>query len=141
MNKWFTVKVKYTKQLDNGALKRVTEAYLIAAMSFTDAEARIYEELGSIIIGEFNVSNITPVEIHDIFAYDDTGVFYKCKATYDNIDADTEKSKKVSQVFLVEAGSVKEAFDRLTENLKGMLVDFQIPDVKVSNIIDIFPNV
>ena len=58
MESWFTVKLKYTKQLDNGTLKRVTEPYLIAAMTFTDAEARIYEELGNAIRGEFMVSGI-----------------------------------------------------------------------------------
>ena len=68
MNNWMTVKVKYTKQLDNGALKRVSEPYLLAAMTFTDAEARIYEELGQIIRGEFNVVSIAREEIHDIFA-------------------------------------------------------------------------
>mgnify|MGYP000617714311 CR=1 FL=1 len=139
MNNWFTVKVKYTKQLDNGALKRVSEPYLLAAMTFTDAEARIYEELGAIIRGEFNVTGITRTEIHDIFAYEDSGVWYKCKATYDNVDADTEKSKRVSQNFLVEANSVKDAYERLKESLKGMLVDFQIPSIMVSPIVDIFP--
>ena len=77
MNNWFTVKVKYTKQLDNGALKRVSEPYLLAAMTFTDAEARIYEELGQIIRGEFNVVGITRTEIHDIFAYDDVDTWFK----------------------------------------------------------------
>ena len=139
MNNWFTVKVKYTKQLDNGALKRVSEPYLLAAMTFTDAEARIYEELGSVIRGEFNVTGISRTEIHDIFSYEDSGIWYRCKATYDNVDADTEKSKKVSQNFLIEASSVKEAYERLTESLKGMLVDFQIPMIAVSPIVDIFP--
>ena len=63
MNNWFTVKVKYKKQLENGTFKRVSEPYLLAAMTFTDAEARIYEELGSIIRGEFNVVGITRTEI------------------------------------------------------------------------------
>ena len=66
MNNWFTVKVKYTNQLDNGAFKRVSEPYLLAAMTFTDAEARIYEELGQVIRGEFNVVGIVRTEIHDI---------------------------------------------------------------------------
>lgn len=140
MSNWFTVKVKYTKQLDNGALKRVSEPYLLSAMTFTDAEASIYEELGAVIRGEFNVTGIVRTELNDIFAYDDTGVWYKCKVVYDNLDADTEKSKKVSQNFLVEASSVKEAYERLTDNLKGMLVDFQIPSVVVSPIVEIFSN-
>jgi hypothetical protein len=139
MNNWFTVKVKYTKQLDNGALKRVSEPYLLAAMTFTDAEARIYEELGAVIRGEFNVVGIAKTEIHDIFAYDDADVWYKCKVRYDNLDADSEKTKKVTQSFLVSASSVKEAYERIEESLSTMMVDFEIPSIMVSPIVEIFP--
>ena len=69
MNSWFTVKVKYTKQLENGSFKRVSEPYLLAAMTFTDAEARIYEELGTTIRGEFQVTGIARTDLHDIFKY------------------------------------------------------------------------
>lgn len=139
MNNWFTVKVKYTKQLDNGQFKRVSEPYLLAAMTFTDAEARIYEELGSVIKGEFNVVGITRTEIHDIFAYDDADVWYKVKITYESEAADDEKSKKVAQNFLVSAHSVKDAFDRIKESLSTLMVDFQIPSIMVSPIVEIFP--
>jgi hypothetical protein len=139
MNNWFTVKVKYTKQLDNGALKRVSEPYLLAAMTFTDAEARIYEELGQIIRGEFNVVGIARTEIHDIFAYDDADVWYKCKVRYETMDADNEKARKVNQNFLVSAGSVKEAYERIQESLSTLMVDFEIPSIIVSPIVEIFP--
>ena len=139
MNNWFTVKVKYTKQLDNGALKRVSEPYLLAAMTFTDAEARIYEELGQIIRGEFNVVGISRTEIHDIFAYDDADVWYKCKVRYESMDADTEKAKKVNQNFLVSADSVKQAYERIQESLSTLMVDFEIPSIIVSPIVEIFP--
>lgn len=139
MNNWFTVKVKYTKQLDNGALKRVSEPYLLAAMTFTDAEARIYEELGAVIRGEFTVTGIARTEIHDIFAYDDEDVWYKCKVTYENMEGDDGKAKKVAQNFLVSAASVKQAYDRIKESLHGLMVDFQIPSIIVSPIVEIFP--
>ncbi len=139
MNNWFTVKVKYTKQLENGSFKRVTEPYLLAAMTFTDAEARIYEELGAIIRGEFNVVGIVRTEIHDIFAYEDADVWYKIKLTYESQDADSEKAKKVSQNFLVSAHSVKEAYDRIKESLATLMVDFEIPSITVSPIVEIFP--
>ena len=139
MNNWFTVKVKYTKQLDNGALKRVSEPYLLAAMTFTDAEARIYEELGQIIRGEFNVVGITRTEIHYIFAYDDVDLWYKVKIKYESADADSEKAKKVTQNFLVSANSVKEAYERIKESLSTLLVDFEIPSIMVSPIVEIFP--
>jgi hypothetical protein len=139
MNSWFTVKVKYTKQLENGTFKRVSEPYLLAAMTFTDAEARIYEELGSVIRGEFVVTNIARTDFHDIFYYEDSDVWYKCKITYESQDADSEKQKKISQNFLVSARSVKEAFDRLQESLSTLMVDFQVPSIIVSPIVDIFP--
>lgn len=139
MNNWFTVKVKYTKQLDNGQFKRVSEPYLLAAMTFTDAEARIYEELGALIKGEFNVVGIARTEIHDIFAYDDADVWYKVKVMYESQSADEEKAKKVSQNFLVSAHSVKDAYDRIKESLSTLLVDFQIPSITVSPIVEIFP--
>lgn len=139
MNNWFTVKVKYTKQLENGTFKRVSEPYLLAAMTFTDAEARIYEELGSIIRGEFNVVGITRTEIHDIFAYDDADVWYKAKITYDSASTEDESAKKVTQNFLVSAHSVKDAYDRIKESLSTLMVDFKIPSMVVSPIVDIFP--
>jgi len=86
MINWFTVKLKYTKQLDNGTLKRVTEPYLIAAMTFTDAEARIYEEMGNAIRGEFMVSGISRTDIHDIYSIDGSNFLYKCKETYESSD-------------------------------------------------------
>jgi hypothetical protein len=139
MNNWFTVKVRYTKQLENGSFKRVSEPYLLAAMTFTDAEARIYEELGTVIKGEFDVVGISRTEIHDIFAYDDADVWYRCKVTYEREDGDSEKTKKVSQNFLVSAHSVKDAYDRIKESLSTLMVDFLIPSIIVSPIVEIFP--
>ena len=139
MSNWFTVKVKYTKQLDNGGLKRVSEPYLLGAMTFTDAEARIYEELGSIIRGEFQVIGIARTEFQDVFQYEEEDVWYKCKISYEDIDNDSEKAKKVAQNFLVTASSVKEAFDRINESLSGLMVDYSILSISLSPIVDIFP--
>jgi hypothetical protein len=141
MNNWFTVKVKYTKELENGTFKRVSEPYLVAAMTFTDAEARIYEELGSIIRGEFIVVGISRTELHDIFLYDDADVWYKAKVTYESEAGEEEKAKRVTQNFLVSAHSVKDAYDRIRESLSTYLVDFQIPAIIVSPIVEIFPPV
>jgi hypothetical protein len=141
MNNCFTVKVKYTKQLENGTFKRVSEPYLLAAMTFTDAEARIYEELGSVIRGEFDVVGISRTEIHDIFAYEDAYTWYKAKISYEREDGEGEdaKKKKISQNFLVSAHSVKDAYERIRESLETLMIDYQIPSIMVSPIVDIFP--
>lgn len=139
MNNWFTVKVKYTKTLENGTNKRVSEPYLLSAISFTDAEARIFEELGQVIRGEFDVVSIGRTEIHDIFAYDDAFTWWKCKVTFDSAEQGSEKPKKVSQNYLVSANDAREAYERINESLSTMLVEFSIPSIIFSPIVDIFP--
>lgn len=139
MNNWFTVKVKYTKQLENGTFKRVSEPYLLAAMTFTDAEARIYEELGTMIKGEFLVTGIARTDIHDIFQYDESDTWFKAKVSYDKMDEEGDKKKTISQNFLVSAETVKEAYDRIIESLSTLMIDFTITSIVASPIVDIFP--
>ena len=139
MNTWFTVKAKYTKQLEDGRLKRVTEPYLVDAMSFTDAEARIYHELGQMVQGEFLITGIAKTDYADIFHYEDADDWYKCKLTYVSVDADSGKEKKVTNNFLVTANNIKEAYDRIHESLSEMMVTFEIPAINLTPIEEIFP--
>ncbi|MFM8241672.1 MAG: DUF4494 domain-containing protein [Crocinitomicaceae bacterium] len=139
MNSWFTVKVKYTKQLENGTFKRVSEPYMLAAMTFTDAEARIYEELGSSIRGEFLVTGIARTDIHDIFQYDDSETWFKCKVSYDKVDDEADKKKTITQNFLVSADTVKIAYERVQESLSTLMIDFNITAIAASPIVEIFP--
>lgn len=139
MNNWFTVKVKYTKQLEDGRLKRVTEPYLVDSVSFTDAEARMYEEIGQSVTGEFLITGITKTEYADIFYYDDSDDWYKCKLTYVSIDGDEGKEKKITSNFLVTAGSVKEAYERIKESLSDMTVTFEVPSIMLTPIVEVLP--
>ena len=139
MNTWFKVKVKYTKQLESGSFKRVSEPYLLSAMTFTDAEARIYEELGSFIRGEFSVMGITREDIQDIFQYDDADTWFKCKISYDNIDDEGDKKRTVTQNFLVSAKTVKDSYERIEESLETLMLDYQIISIIASPIVEIFP--
>ena len=138
MNNYFTVKVKYTAQQENGTFKRVTEPYLLAAMTFSDAETRIYEELGDVIRGEFNIVAIAKTELHDIFHYEGSDVWHILKIKFDG-STDGEGSKNVRQTFFVSAESVKDAIDKLKESLLTLMVDYEITSSAVSPIVDIFP--
>jgi tRNA-binding EMAP/Myf-like protein len=55
------------------------------------------------------------------------------------MEVDGEKAKRVAQNFLVSAASVKQAYDRIKESLHGLMVDFDIPSIIVSPIVEIFP--
>lgn len=139
MNSWHTIKVKYTKQFTDGTLKRVTEPYLVNSISFTDAEARIHQEVGEFVRGEFMVTSISKTDFADIFHYDDAEVWYKCKVAYVSEDLDSGKEKKVNNNFLVTAHNVKEAYERIEESLKGLMVSYEISVIQTTPIVEIFP--
>lgn len=139
MNNWFTVKVKYIKQLEDGRLKSVTEPYLVDATSFTEAEARIYEVVGETVRGDFQIKGIAKTEYADIFYYEDSDEWHKCKLTYVSVDADSGKEKKITSNFLVTAETVHQAYDRIKESLSDMTVTFEIPAITLTNIVEVIP--
>lgn len=139
MRTWFLCRVKYAKENEQGLLRNVSEQYLVDAVSFTEAEARIYDMLGSVIRGDFQVTTISKSNIVDVFFYEDIDVWYKCKVSYVVADADSGKEKKVTQYMLISAHHVKEAYERIHESLSNMLVSFNVPDITESPIIEIFP--
>ena len=139
MRVWFLCKVKYAKENEQGLLKNVSEQYLVDAVSFTEAEARIYDMLGSTIRGDFQVTNISKSNFVDVFPYEDIDIWHKCKITYTVADGDSGKEKKVTQYMLVTAHDVKEAYERIHESLSNMLVTFRVPDITESPIVEVFP--
>lgn len=141
MKIWFKCTVKYHSEEENGKIKNVAEHYLVDAVSYTEAEARIYQELESIIRGEFEIARITKSRIVDIFHYDDSDVWYQGKVTYMVTDENSGAEKKITHIMLVTASNVKEAYDRIQESLSTMLVPFEIPAVQQANIVEIFPYV
>jgi hypothetical protein len=135
---WFTTKVKYNRTDEQGLLKAVTEQYLVDADSFTETEARIYEKLEEFIIGDFDVTDISKTNYTDVFFYNDSHVWYKCKVQYYMADETSGKEKKITQYMLVEAQTAKEAYDRIFESLNNMLVTFTVPDVIETKIVEVF---
>lgn len=140
MATWFQCKIRYQKEQENGSLKTINETYLVDAVSFTDAEARIYQELSS-IVKEFSLVNVSRMRLTDVFHYDDAEVWYKCKVVYVSIDEKSGKEKKINNMMLVSAANVKQAYERIEESLKTMLAPFDITDVNTTTILEIFPYV
>ena len=130
----FEVKVKYTKQLEDGTLKRVTEPYIVNAQSFTDAETMIYAQVGEFVRGEFIVTAIKRDNIVDIFEYEDSETWYEGRISFSSLDADSGKSKEVTHKMLVTANSVKGAYNRFGESLADMLSQYEVKSVKETQI-------
>lgn len=141
MKIWFTCKAKYGKENDEGIMKQVTEAYLVDAVSYTDAETRIYAAMEQNIAGEFAITAITKSNISEVINYEDSDYWYKCKVTYSTVDGDSEKEVKINTYFLVGAEDVRQAFVRVEDNLSSMLVPFEIPSIAKTNIVEVYPYV
>lgn len=137
MSEWFQAKVEYLRQMDNGLIKKITEQYLVDSMSFTECEARVLKEQGE-GVREIKCKSIARSPISEVVFYGDTDQWHKVKVCYSLMDEATEKEKKVTTYFLVNAADVKEAYDRTEEHLKTMLVPFSIPKVELSPICEVF---
>ena len=137
-NQFFLAKLRYTKHLDNGGLKRVNEHFLFQAYTFTDVEASIYEQLGSVIRGEFIIQAIERKTFKDIFFYDDSEKWWLCKVVYD-LENDNGKKKEVKMNFLVTSENAKQSTERIKENLSPMIEDFRIVSTSETKIVEIFP--
>ncbi|WP_421918337.1 DUF4494 domain-containing protein [Marinifilum sp.] len=140
MNNWFECKVKYVKTDEaSGKEKKVSEPYLVDAMSFTEAEARIHKELEQMISGEFNVTNISKSNITEIYPNDNGDRWFKAKVAFIDVDEASGKEKKSNNYMLAQANNVKQAYEFLEECLSDMIVLYEIPAVSESPIMDIFP--
>lgn len=143
MQSLFECKVRYQKiDEQSGKEKKVTETYLFDAISFTEAESRIYKEMETMIRGDFQVTNIRKAGYSEILAFDEGGDrWFKCKVSFTAIDENAGKEKKVSNQILVLANDVKEAFDHIHRSMNGSTVEFSIHAIMESPVLDFFPYV
>jgi hypothetical protein len=140
LHTWFECKVRYIKVDEkSGKEKKITEPYLVDAVSFTEAESRIHEEMETMIRGDFQVTNIRKADYSDLFPNSAGDRWYKCKVSHLSIDEKAGKEKKVSSQMLVMADNVRDAYDNLMEGLSDMVVDFEVISITESPIKEIFP--
>lgn len=139
MQKWFKCVVQYVKIDDDGRERKVSEPYLVDAVSYTDAETRITKQCSEMIRGEFVVKQITQTNIVEIFPHENGEWWYIGKILIVTIDEKAGKEKKINESFLVAADDIKQALNRLEEGLSYILVPYQITSLVVSNIYDVFP--
>lgn len=140
MNNWFECKVRYsTVDQNSGKDKVVTEPYLLDAVTFTDAETRMTKEATEMISGDFEIKAIKRESISDIFTYEDSDIWFKGRVKFESVDENSGKVKMVTQTMLVTASDVKQAHERIEENLKDMIIPYEIVGVVQSPIVEVFP--
>ena len=138
MATWFECKVKYDKMTEDGSQKTVTEPYLVDALSFTEAEARITEEITPFISGEFKVTAVKRTNTAEIFWKEGGDKWYKVKVNFCTIDEKTGKEKKTPNYMMVQAIDFKDAYDVFMEGMKGTMADFEISQIVETMIMDVY---
>ena len=137
---WFECKIKYDKTGEDGLIKQVTEAYLVDALSFTEAETRINAEMEPFISGEWVVANIKRVKIAELFdsQLPSADKWYRSKVNFVALDEDKGIEKKVPNTMYIKATEIKEALANLQEGMKGTMADFEIASIVETAIMDVF---
>lgn len=139
MHNWFECKITYEKMLESGIVDKVTEPYLVDALSFTEAEARIIEEVRAFITGEFTVADIKRTRLSELFFNENGDRYYKIKVYFITLDEKSGVEKKTATQMLAQATTLKEAIAVLEEGMKGTMADYTIACVTETPIVDIFP--
>ncbi|MDN3593723.1 DUF4494 domain-containing protein [Zunongwangia endophytica] len=136
---WYECKVKYRKTHDTGEQKVVSEVYLLDAVSFTEAESRITEEMQKLTSEDFKIMNIKVANFAEVHPFDNSDRWFKSKVSLIALDEESGKEKKSNIYLLVQANDVKEAFENTTKAMEETMGDYSIPAITESPILDVFP--
>lgn len=140
MNTWFECRIRYEKVMENGMSKKVTEPYLLDALSFTEAEARIIEQMAPYISGEFTVRDIKRASYSEVFYTDEevADKWYKGRLGFIAVDEKAEKEKITYTNVLVQACDFRDAVKKLDEGMKGSMADYVIILMQETAIMDVY---
>ena len=140
MKTFFECKIRYEKVAENGMNKKVSEQYMVDALSFTEAEARIISEMTPFISGEFTVSDIKRSNYSELFPSEEDAAdrWFKCKLFFITLDEKSGAEKKTSTTVLVQASDLRDAVKKLDEGMKGTMADYVIASVAETAIMDVY---
>lgn len=136
---WFECKVRYDKMMENGSVKKVNEPYLVDALTFTEAEARIIEEITPFITGEFSISAVKKTKISEIFFDDSADKYYMVKVNFITLDEKTGTEKKSASFILTQAVDLEGALARFKEGMKGTMAEYDIASIAETQMMDVYP--
>jgi len=139
MHNWFECKISYEKTTEDGALKKVTEPFLVDAISFTEAEARIITEMRPYISGDFMVMDIKRARYSETFFNDSGDRYYRAKINLITLDEKSGAEKKTAVQMLVQASTIHDAIRNIDNGLKGTISDYEIVSVTETALLDVFP--
>ena len=137
---WYETKIKYKKTLEDGSEKVVNELYVVDALSCTEAETSVIEEMSCYISGDSAVTSAKKTNYGEIFFsdLDDDDKWYKAKCQFITIDEKSAKEKRSNVTYLVQAKSLARALRYVDEVIGKSMLDYDIVSLSETKIIDVF---
>ena len=136
---FFECTVRYERNVEDGSVKKVSEVYIVDALSFTETEKRITEEMLPYVQGDFDVMAIKRTQYGEYLNTDgDDERFYKAKVVFITIDEKTAKEKRSAVNFLVQAATFNAAVKNIDEAMGKTAIDYIIVNIAETKIMDVF---
>lgn len=139
---WYECKVKYRKFDETSGTQKVkTEPFLVDAISYTEAESRITEEMAAYLSDseEIKITNIKVANYAEIHPFENTDRWFKSRVSLIAFDEESGKERKTNMYLLIQANDVKEAYENTVSTMKDTMGEYSIPAIAESPIMDVFP--
>lgn len=124
---------------ENGSVKKVNEPYLVDALTFTEAETRIIEQMTPFMSGDFSISAVKKTKISEIFFDEKGDRYYMVKVNFITLDEKTGVEKKSASLILVQASDFDGALARFKEGMKDTMADYEIASITETMLMDVYP--
>nr|DAL02878.1 MAG TPA: protein of unknown function (DUF4494) [Caudoviricetes sp.] len=138
MANYIETRIRYDKMRDNGTIKKTTERFLVDALSFTEAEARIIEEQTPYISGDFTVSAVKKSKVAEIMRDEIGDKWYRAKVVFITIDEKTAAEKRTPTIIMVQAANFKAALSNLEVGMRGTMADWDVAEIAETPIMDVY---
>ena len=137
---WFECKIRYEKVMEDGLPKKINDVYVVDALSFSEAEERIIEEMSSYISSEIEIVDVKIAPYREVFFADDNlaDQWFKAKLSFITIDERTNKEKRTSTMYLVNAGNISSAINNIDKVMSGTMIDYVTTSISATKIFDVF---
>lgn len=140
MRTYFETKVRYSKTMENGKEKMITEVYIVDGLSFTEVETRIIKEMQAFIAGEFEVSAIAKTKYSELVkdSSEKADKWFKCKLMFISLDEKSGEEKKTAYYYLVQAEDLEHAKNNINNFMKSSMADYEISSISETLVMDVY---
>lgn len=136
MTNWFLGRVSFDEEQGNGSLKKVSEDYLVNAYSFTEAEAKLVEEMG--VDGRFEVQSVKKEKVWELRrSENENGLFFKSKLALITLDEKSGKEKMTSVNVYTQNEKIDDVHKSIDDIMRESMMAFKVTSITETKIVGI----